>query len=249
MAEIDVTRIAGNIGAMNTLNSLQSINKQLAMHQTRLASGKQINSAADDPAGLTIATKMHTNSEGLRVALGNIGDAKNLLSVAESGLSKINDILLQMRNKAEQASSDTMGDDERDAINTQLTEFAAQIDDLTDQTKWNGTALLDGTSNSLRFQTGAESGDATTFTGLAGGLDTATLFTTNGIPTTDNTDPANPVVPPASDYVTFMDDVTAAMTTVNKQLTSVGAMTARLTFKEDQVTSARPTSKPRTTAL
>ena len=56
MAEVDVTRIAGNIGAMNALNSLQNINKQLSIHQTRLATGKRINTAADDPAWLALAT-------------------------------------------------------------------------------------------------------------------------------------------------------------------------------------------------
>ena len=108
MANVDVTRIAGNIGALNALNSLQNINKQLALHQTRLSSGKRINSAADDPAGLTIATKMMARSEGMKVVVDNIGDASNMLSVAESGLSKMNDILVQMRNKAEQAASDTL---------------------------------------------------------------------------------------------------------------------------------------------
>ena len=58
MANVDVTRIASNVGALNSLNSLQNINAKLAMHQTRLSTGKRINSAADDPAGLTIATKM-----------------------------------------------------------------------------------------------------------------------------------------------------------------------------------------------
>ena len=57
MATVDVTRIASNIGALNSLNSLQSINAKLATHQTRLSTGKRINSASDDPAGLTIATK------------------------------------------------------------------------------------------------------------------------------------------------------------------------------------------------
>ena len=94
MASVDVTRIASNIGALNALNSLTTINKQLALHQTRLQTGKRINSAADDPAGLTIATKMLARSEGMKVALDNIGDAKNMLSVAEGGMSKINDILV-----------------------------------------------------------------------------------------------------------------------------------------------------------
>src|SRR5690606_17987952 len=103
--------------------------------------GKRINSASDDPAGLTIATKLNTRSEGLKQALSNIGDAKSLLSVAESGLTRINDIMVQMRNKAEAAASDTLGQDERDAVITQLKEFAAQIDDTVDQTEWNDTKL------------------------------------------------------------------------------------------------------------
>jgi len=178
MAEIDITRIAGNIGAMNALNSLQGINKQLAIHQTRLATGKRINSAADDPAGLSIASKMLARSEGLKVALNNIGDAKNLLAVAEAGLGRINDILVQMRNKASQAASDTMGQQERDIIKTQLLAFSKQIDDIVGQTKWNDTTLLNFVGDPMRFQAGAESGDALYFDGISGidaeGLNIAT---------------------------------------------------------------------------
>ena len=109
MATVDVTRIASNIGALNSLNSLQNINAKLATHQTRLSTGKRINSAADDPAGLTIATKMLARSEGMKVALDNIGDAKNMLSVAEGGMSKINDILIQMRMSGNNLAFDFWG--------------------------------------------------------------------------------------------------------------------------------------------
>jgi flagellin len=163
MANVDVTRIAGNIGAMNALNSLQTINKALAKHQTALQTGKRINSAADDPAGYTIATKMMARSEGLKVALDNISDASNMLSVAEGGLSKINDILVQIRGKAEQAASDTLGQTERQAIQTQISAFAEQIDNVINETKWNGTNLLDGTANK-QFQTGTESNENITWT-------------------------------------------------------------------------------------
>ncbi len=162
MANVDVTRIASNIGALNALNSLQNINKQLATHQTRLSTGKRINSAADDPAGLSIATKMLARSEGMKVAIDNISDASNLLSVAESGLSKMNDILVQMRNKAEQAASDTLGTTERQAIQTQLSSYAEQLDAIVSETKWNGTKLLDGTV-SKQFQTGVDNGESTTW--------------------------------------------------------------------------------------
>jgi len=164
MANVDVTRIAGNIGALNALNSLQNINKQLATHQTRLQTGKAINSASDDPAGLTIATKMLARSEGMKVALNNISDASNMLSVAEGGMSKMNDILVQMRNKAEQAASDTLGSTERSAIQTQLSAYAQQIQDLVDNTKWNGVKLLDQTTGTKTFQTGADQGDNMTWT-------------------------------------------------------------------------------------
>ena len=332
MSSIDVTRIRGNVGAMNALNSLKQINDQLAIHQTRLASGKQINSASDDPAGLSIATRMLSRSEGFKVALNNIGDAKNLLSVAESGMSNINDILVQMRNKAETGASDTMGDSERTAIKTQLEAYAAQINDIADQTKWNDTQLI-GSSNakSLRLQTGVDKSDFTTLDSLGdmhatGSLlnigtmkksaaltgtdahvasmtasdsavagdyavsytydaDTKTVSASlldskgaaiagtsktvdlssgdaaadfgNGLSvtfaasafSTDITTAAKSSLSvtskldlglddaDAAGYANYMDTIQSAIDNVNEHLSSIGAITGRLTFKEDQVTA------------
>jgi flagellin len=337
---------------MNALNSLSGINKQLSVHQTRLATGKRINSAADDPAGLTIATKMFSRSEGLKVALNNIGDAKNLLAVAESGLGRINDILVQMRNKAEAAASDTMGADERTAIKTQLSAFAEQVDDIVKQTSWNSKKLLDGLGDPLRFQTGAESSDSTTMekianvgafslgiarvetadsssvgtpsggavtnvvvntanlktagftdgtytmkytvsdfdaddTGVAvddkfnlnvkfydeGGSEVTSLATTlavdeevdvtdldlgNGVTVTLNTSiAANSATEvtggvftlvtegyhvdayTASEFASYMDDVQDGMNIVNAEMSKVGALTGRMTFKEDQISASQ----------
>jgi flagellin len=170
MANVDLTRIASNIGALNSLMSLDQVNKQLSTHQTRLASGKRINSAADDPAGLTIATKLQSRSEGLKVALGNIADAKNLLSVAEAGIGRINEIILEMRNKVEQGASDTLGVSERESILQQLRSYVQQVNDIVQQTEWNGNKLINGTyepsTNPLTFQTGASSADTTLVYGL-----------------------------------------------------------------------------------
>jgi flagellin len=180
MSNVDVTRIASNIGALNALNSLTSINKKLATHQTAISTGKRINSAADDPAGLTIATKMLARSEGLKTALNNLSDASNMLSVAEAGLSKMNDILVQMRSKAEQAASDTLGSSERSAIQTQLSAYSQQLQDLVDQTKWNGTNLLDQTMGTKYFQTGADAQDQTTWS-LTSKLDPASMYLSTGV--------------------------------------------------------------------
>ena len=135
----DITRIASNIAGLNSLNALNNVNTKLGIHQLRLATGKRINEAADDPAGLTIATKFNAKSRGLGVALDNIGDAKNLLSVAEAGLTKINDILLVVRDKSEQAANDALGVAEREAIRKQIDELLTEIDKIVDETEWNGT--------------------------------------------------------------------------------------------------------------
>lgn len=180
MAVADFNRINSNIGALNALNSLNSVNKQLGTHQLRLATGRRINSASDDPAGLTIATTFRQRNENLKVAMDNIGDGKNLLSVAEAGLSKVQDILIEMRNKTEQAASDTLGDSERSAIAQQLTEYTEEINDIVNQTTWNGKKLLNGlgdfTNNQITLQTGAEAGETTALTSSdLGAVDSTTL--------------------------------------------------------------------------
>ncbi len=180
MAVADFTRINSNIGALNALNSLNRVNTKLGIYQLRLATGRRINSAGDDPAGLTIATTFRQRNENLKVALDNIGDARNLMSVAEAGLTKIQDILIEMRNKAEQAASDTLGASERSAIQQQLVEYTKEINDIVDQTTWNGQKLLDGlagfTNNKLYFQTGAEAGETTILSaGKFGAVDAKSL--------------------------------------------------------------------------
>lgn len=226
MAQVDVSRIASNIGALNALNSLRDVNNKLAVHQTRLATGKRINSAGDDPAGMTIATKLNARSEGMKTALNNIGDAKNLLSVAESGLSKINGILVNMRNLAQQGTSDTLGTEERKAIMDQITAYEGQIDDTIKQTKWNGTDLISN-GTALTFQTGADSGDTTSFTainlvtvtGATNGLDlSVTLNSTSG-----------------TTFAQYMGKVDTAMGTISSKLSNVGALINKMTFKEEQL--------------
>jgi len=227
MAQVDFTRIASNIGALNALNSLRNVNNKLALHQTRLATGKRINSAMDDPAGLTIANKLNARNEGMKTALNNIGDAKNMLAVAESGLSKINGILTNMRNLAQQGINDTLGKDEREAIKTQLKEYESQIADTIGQTTWKGKDLSSNSSN-YTFQTGADSGDTTAFTAI--NLVTVT-GSTNGL----NVNYASLSSASASTFQTYMGSVDTAINTISSKLSTVGALMNKLSFKEEQL--------------
>jgi flagellin len=219
MATIDFTRINTNIAALNSLNTLRDVNKSLALAQTRLSTGRRINEAADDPAGLTLATKFDVRATGMQVAMDNIGDAKNLLAVAEGGLRKINEILGKMRAKAEAAASDTLGSAERNAIKADLEQFAKEIDDIVNTTTWNNQKLIDGTAN-FDFHTGAASTDFTTWA-LSQGHNSANL----GINTITVNSAAS-----ARAYIGSLD---TAIASVSASLSNIGSMVARLTFKED----------------
>ncbi|MDK2930480.1 MAG: flagellin [Bacillota bacterium] len=231
MPQGDLTRIASNISGLNALNALKAVNNQLGIHQLRLATGKRINQAADDPAGLTIATKLNYKSRGLGVALDNIGDAKNLLGVAEGSLMKINDILLLIRDKAEQAANDTLGTEERDAIKSQIEQLLHEVDAIVQETEWNGDKLIDGTAGAaddgeLTFQTGFQS-TATTTVSLSSGFDSADL-TLNAVDVSDNTK-----------ATAYMQSVDWAIGQVNIQLKDIGAVVSRLTFKEENLIVAK----------
>ena len=230
MASPDLSRIAGNIAALNSLYSLQNINQSLTAAQTRLSSGKRINSAEDDPAGLRFATKFMVRAEGLQVAMDAIGDAKNLLSVTEGGLRKINDILVKVRNKAEEAVSDTLGTEERSAISAQITEFLGEVDTIVSQTKWNNNALIDGTFTGKTFQIGADSGDTLSY-GLSQAHDVTGTGTAGLALSTVSVDSA-------VNATAYMASVAAAISTVSTSLASVGSTMARLTFQEQNLTVA-----------
>ncbi|MDZ7393412.1 MAG: flagellin [candidate division KSB1 bacterium] len=186
MAEAELTRINTNIAALNMLNALTTINRNLSVHQLRLATGKRINQAADDAAGFTIASKLKVRAEGLGVALNNVADAKNLVAVVEGNLTKILDILGQMKAKVTQAANDTLGSEERAAINKELAQLAAQIDDEVEQATWNGVPVLSGDDTSFVFQVGPATSDVLTFdmssseVGYTGGYTAASLAVDQG---------------------------------------------------------------------
>ena len=239
MASVDVTRVAGNIGALNALNSLTTINKELAIHQTRLASGKMINDASDDPSGLSMATTFDIRRQGLQTVLNGIGDAKNLLSTAAGGLQKIQDILVTMKNKALQGQSDTIGDSERTAIASQLNAYSKEIDSIVDQTQWNGTSLLGksgsagGVSTALNFLTSDTAASATTAYSFASNQG----FGAFGAGTSGLGLKATYAVADIKSGGTALNDISSAIATVKTGITDVGSFSARLSFKEDAMTT------------
>ncbi len=237
MATVDVTRVAGNIGALNTLNSLQNINKNLALHQARLSTGKRLNEAADDPAGLAMATTFDVRRQGMQTVLNSLGDSKNLLSTAEGGLSKIQDILVKMRNKALEAVGDTVGTDERSAIKAQLDQFVSEIDDAVTQTRWNSTYLLSsgstgtGMASTLHFLSDPYAGGTEAFDLNDTGVSTDYAGASSSDLAVDGLD-----VSTSGSAASAVTSIDSAITNIKNAITYVGSFSARLTFKEESIT-------------
>ena len=137
-------RINTNIAALNALNALNKVNGQLSVHQLRLATGSKINSAADDASGYVISKKMDGRVRSLTAASDNVGDATNLLSVAEGGYQTIADLMTQIKDKVTRFSNAAFGSDEQTALAGEIDQLASEIDDTRAQTKFNGISLING---------------------------------------------------------------------------------------------------------
>ena len=245
MPSVDVTRIAGNIGALNALNSLQYVNNQLAIHQTRLATGKRINEAADDPAGMNMAITFDIRRNDMKIAMSAIGDSKNLLAIAETGLRKIADILVKMKNKVMEAAGATIGDAERLAIAEQMNAYAQEIDQIIEATNWNGVDLI-GTSASAtkQFFVGVSgSGGEAVFANFAFSGSGSAGFGTTALNIKAGTSGSAYGLSDlqfsgtgASGSAT-LDAITSAISQVKSGMVQVGAMSARLSFKEETLMS------------
>lgn len=236
MPTVDFSRIRSNLAALNSLNALNLVNRNLATAQTRLATGKRINEAADDPAGLAIAVRFDARNEGLKTAKSLVADAKNMIATAEGSTQKVKELLVEIRSKAEIGASASTGSEQRAALEAQIDQFEEEINDIVDETTWNSTGLIDGTnSGTFTFQTGADQGEVTAVdffssTGL-GSLSSTGLNITTSIGSLDAND--------SDTFNTLMGDIDTAIGSVARTLGNVGAYTARLNFKEDNLAVAQ----------
>jgi len=131
-----------NVSSLSTRNYLRKNNDDLQMAMERLSSGKRINKAADDAAGLSIATRMTSQVRGMDVATRNAGDGISLIQTAESAMGSIGDILQRMRELAVQADNGTYSDSDKVSIKAEMDALVNEIEHIADTTKFNGISLL-----------------------------------------------------------------------------------------------------------
>ncbi len=220
----DFSRIGANIPAMQAMNSFNQINNRIADHQLRLATGKRINSAGDDPAGYQLSQLMDSRARGLSVAFDNVSNAQNLLNVAEGGYQNIMDILQTVKEKATQAADGLYSGTQRTALNDQVTALISEIEDIVSESTFNGSTLIDGSYSGQTFQTGESASDTLAVTLV--GADSADL-SVNAISLTTQASAS-----------AAMTSVNSAITTLAGRIQDVGEFKARLDSKEGTLSVA-----------
>jgi flagellin len=121
-----------------------SVNKEMELSMERLSTGKRINSAADDAAGVAIASRLTSEIRGTNQAIRNAMDGQALIDTAEGAHSEIESILQRMREVAVQAANDTNATTDRTAMQTEMTQLTAEINRIAATTTWAGVSLLNG---------------------------------------------------------------------------------------------------------
>lgn len=148
-----------NTSANTALRYLNQNSAASASSLSKLSSGSRIVRASDDAASLAVGTKIKADVTALKQAQVNAGQASSLLQVADGGFSQVSEILLRMKALSVQAQSGSISDNERGFLDQEFQALAAQIDDISAQTKFNGTTLLDGSLAGSTIDAGGDNGD------------------------------------------------------------------------------------------
>ena len=171
-----MTVINTNVSATLASNAIARNERAMSTAMERLSTGKRINSAADDAAGLAIASRMSSQVKGLEQAARNANDAISMTQTVEGAGKEILNILSRMKELAVQAGSCTYSDTDRDALDLEYQQLEAEITRIVSQTKWNKMELLDGSGGSgaagaFIIQVGSDNAQAMTVS--IGNLDIA----------------------------------------------------------------------------
>lgn len=178
-----MTVINTNSNSTIAQNALTVNNRSLSKAMEQLSTGKRINNAADDAAGLAISNKMTAQVRGLNQAVRNANDGISMIQTADGATKEITNMLQRMRELAVQASNDTNTSTDRTALAAEVTELTSEIDRIAKNTTWNGMVLFDNkvtkstvgdTKGTANFHVGANAGD-TAISVKFGGMEAADL--------------------------------------------------------------------------
>ncbi|MFC6465699.1 flagellin [Marinilactibacillus sp. GCM10026970] len=232
-------RINTNTAAMNTYSRLTSANGAKSNSLAKLSSGLRINKAGDDAAGLSISEKMKNQISGLNQATRNAQDGISLIQTAEGALNETHSILNRMRDLSVQAGNGTNSADDLSAIQDELTALTTEIDRIAETTQFNTKKLLSSESEDVTLQIGANTSDEDKITvSLKDMSSTGLEIAAEDIELVDASDVDNITVN-ADAANALTDKLDAAITTVSKQRSELGATQNRLDHTINNLTTTK----------
>ncbi len=206
-----------NSSALRATNAATQANKMLGTAMERLSSGKRINSAKDDAAGLAIASSMTSQIRGMNQGIRNANDGISMAQTAEGALDEVSNMMQRVRELAVQATSGTYSAPDKINLQAEVTQLTQQITGVLTNTEFNGSKLFDGTagtSGTVTIQAGAEAADTVNLT--FSNLLTDTAIT--GVTGVDLTTATNAV----------LNTIDTGITRVNTTRATLGASQNRL---------------------
>ncbi len=211
-----------NVKSIMAQNALTVNNRALTKAMEQLSTGKRINGAADDAAGLAITSRMTAQIKALDQSVRNANDAISMMQTAEGATKEITNMLERMRVLSVQAANDTYATEDRDAIQVEVDELIEEIDRIATNTKWNGEAVLSN-GTTYTYQVGTEGDSDSTILMTFEEMD-ATSLTVNALDVTTSAD--------AQDAI---EDIDAAILAVDSFRATLGAKINRMTSAADNL--------------
>jgi flagellin len=204
-----------NVVSMNAQRNLSSSQGSLATSMQRLSSGLRVNSAKDDAAGIAIAERMNAQVRGMNVGIRNANDAISLSQTAEGAVGKVTDMMQRMRELAVQSANATNSDADRENLDAEFQALGEQVGETLTKSKFNGLAVVGTDATTFTFQVGAYTDDTVDVETTDLSADATITAVTGG----DITD--------ATTAAAAMDDIDAALTTLNAERAKLGATQSR----------------------
>jgi flagellin len=211
-----------NIGSLNAQRALTGTQEAQRLAMERLSSGKRINTARDDAAGLAISNSMTAQVQGLNQAIRNSNDGISLVQTAEGAMSEITTMLQRIRELKVQASNGTNNSTQVDYLDKEFAQLADEIGGVIETTKFNGLNILSGGSSGITVHKGWEDGDTMSI-GMSSLQSAANITAVTG--TIDDT--SGSAATSTMDSVS-LTQVDAAIKHINEQRVNLGAQQNRL---------------------
>ena len=212
-----------NVKALFSQAAMKGTDRALSTAMNQLSTGKRVNSAKDDAAGMAIATRMTQQIRSLNMAIRNAGDATSLIQTAEGGTVAINDMMQRMRELAIQAITDTNSSDQRDYLDLEFQQLKQEINRTSKMVEWNGFSILDGS-------VGQRVGERPVYKITSSGEYHPTVDDGSGNPVVDNLETGDLIVNGITINPSFAkDDTVSPRTNAGGSAIAISAAINRLT--------------------